>query len=183
MALSKNTQYPFEIGDLNELPVLTNVKIYENSLVGVDASTGYARPLTAGDAAQGFAESPADNTGGASGALNVRVKDHGKVVLTVGTIAITDIGKAVYASDDGTFTLTATSNSYVGTIERWISTGVGLVAFDFRTRVSITALTDSSGGTAANTIAAIGASYSQTEVRNAIASLAAKVNNLIATSK
>ena len=37
--------------------------------------------------------------------------------------------------------------------------------------------------TAANTIAAIGASYSQTEVRNAIASLAAKVNNLIATSK
>lgn len=40
------------------------------------------------------------------------------------------------------------------------------------------ALTDSSGGTAADTIAAIGGTYSQTEVRNAVASLAAKVNAL-----
>lgn len=183
MALSKNTQYPFEIGDLNELPVLTNVKIYENSLVGIDAGTGYARPLTAGDAAQGFAESPADNTGGASGAMNVRVKYRGLVQVAVGSLAITDIGKPVYASDDGTFTLTATSNSYVGKVYRFVSSGVGVVAFDFSIRRSITALTDSSGGTAADTIAAIGGTYSQAEVRNAIASLAAKVNTLIATSK
>lgn len=44
--------------------------------------------------------------------------------------------------------------------------------------LAITRLTDNSGGTAANTIAAIGATYSQTEVRNAVASLAAKVNEL-----
>lgn len=43
---------------------------------------------------------------------------------------------------------------------------------------AITDLTDNSGGTAADTIAAIGATYSQTEVANAIASLAAKVNEL-----
>lgn len=43
---------------------------------------------------------------------------------------------------------------------------------------AITDLTDNSGGTAADTIAAIGGTYSQTEVRNAIASLAAKVNAL-----
>lgn len=41
-------------------------------------------------------------------------------------------------------------------------------------------LTDNSGGTAADTIAAIGGTYSQTEVANAIASLAAKVNALLA---
>lgn len=41
-----------------------------------------------------------------------------------------------------------------------------------------TALTDNSGGTASDTIAAIGASYNQAEVRNAVASLAAKVNEL-----
>ena len=40
------------------------------------------------------------------------------------------------------------------------------------------ALTDNSGGAAGDTIAAIGASYSQTEVRNAIASLAAKINTI-----
>ena len=43
---------------------------------------------------------------------------------------------------------------------------------------AITDLTDNSGGTAADTIAAIGGTYSQTEVRNAIASLAAKINDI-----
>jgi hypothetical protein len=39
-------------------------------------------------------------------------------------------------------------------------------------------LTDNSGGSASTTIAAIGATYDQAEVRNAVASLAAQVNNL-----
>lgn len=43
---------------------------------------------------------------------------------------------------------------------------------------AITDLTDNSGGTASDTIAAIGGTYSQTEVANAIASLAAKINAL-----
>jgi hypothetical protein len=102
------------------------------------------------------------------------------VQLSVGSLAITDVGKPVYASDDDTFTLTATSNSYVGRVHRFISTGVGIVAFDANKGDLglIGALTDSSGGTASDTIAAIGGTYSQTEVRNAIASLAAKVNAL-----
>jgi hypothetical protein len=48
---------------------------------------------------------------------------------------------------------------------------------------AITDLTDNSGGTAADTIAAIGGTYSQAEVRNAIASLAAKINALNAALK
>lgn len=43
---------------------------------------------------------------------------------------------------------------------------------------AITDLTDNSGGTADDTIAAIGAAYDQDEVANAIASLAAKINDL-----
>lgn len=43
---------------------------------------------------------------------------------------------------------------------------------------AITGLTDNSGGTATDTIAAIGATYSQAEVQNAIASLSAKINEL-----
>lgn len=42
-----------------------------------------------------------------------------------------------------------------------------------------TSLTDNSGGTAADIIAAIGGSYSQAEVANAVASLSAKVNAVI----
>jgi len=44
----------------------------------------------------------------------------------------------------------------------------------------ITSLTDNSGGTAADTIAVIGAAYDQGEVADAIASLAAKVNAILA---
>lgn len=43
---------------------------------------------------------------------------------------------------------------------------------------AIVDLTDNSGGTSADTIAVISATYSQTEVANAVASLAAKVNAL-----
>ena len=43
----------------------------------------------------------------------------------------------------------------------------------------VTDLTDNSGGTAADTIAAIGATYDQDEVRNAVASLAAKINEIL----
>lgn len=41
-------------------------------------------------------------------------------------------------------------------------------------------LTDSSSGSATQTIAAIGGTYDQDEVRDAVASLAAQVNKLIA---
>lgn len=44
----------------------------------------------------------------------------------------------------------------------------------------VVTLTDSSGGTASDTIAAIGAAYNQAEVRNAVASLAAAINALAA---
>lgn len=53
----------------------------------------------------------------------------------------------------------------------------------FQRSPAITSLTDSSGGTAADTIAAIGSSYSQTEVRNAVASLTRKVNQILATMR
>jgi len=43
----------------------------------------------------------------------------------------------------------------------------------------VTSLTDNSGGSASDTIAAIGGTYSQTEVQNAVASLAAKINAVI----
>jgi hypothetical protein len=51
--------------------------------------------------------------------------------------------------------------------------------FESADAATAAALTDSSSGTASATIAAIGATYDQDEVRNAVASLAAQVNALI----
>lgn len=60
----------------------------------------------------------------------------------------------------------------------------GIIApFTDTTGTAVPSLIDNSGGTASDTIAAIGATYSQAEVRNAIASLAAKVNALIAAQE
>ena len=51
-------------------------------------------------------------------------------------------------------------------------------ATDAAVAAATASLTDNSGGTASDTIAAIGATYDQAEVRNAVASLAAKVNDI-----
>lgn len=46
--------------------------------------------------------------------------------------------------------------------------------------VPVASLTNNSGGAVSNTVAVIGATYVQAEVANAIASLTAKVNQIIA---
>ncbi len=48
----------------------------------------------------------------------------------------------------------------------------------FQAGDAITKLTDSSGGTASTTLAAIGGTYSQSEVRNSVATLAAQIERL-----
>jgi hypothetical protein len=169
----------FEIGEFADLGIKASAAIFEGSAVGM--TSGYARQLVAGDAFAGFAV--AGNTGtAADGGTLVRVRQEGKVLLTVASVAVTDIGAPVYASDGNTFTLTATSNSHIGRVIRVAATNTAVVAFDAKSAGAgtVAGLTDSSGGTASATIAAIGATYTQAEVRNAIASLAAKVNALAA---
>jgi hypothetical protein len=109
------------LGDLQDLPMIAADIIYEGAAVGENGS-GYFRPLVAADPFAGFAERTVDNSAGAAGAVNVRVKPRGRVILpVVGVTAVTDEGATVYASDDDTFTLTATGNSAIGKITRYIS--------------------------------------------------------------
>ena len=182
--LAKDTPRDYELGELNEFPVIATDIIYEGAAVGINGS-GYARPLVAGDKFLGFCEQNVDNSTGAAGDKRARVRIAGLAKLNVGSVAITDVGKPVFASDDDTFTLTQSTNSYIGRVHRFEATGVCIVAFDANKSVAgaLTELTDSSGGTGSATIAAIGASYSQSEVANAVASLAAQVNNLIRQTK
>lgn len=175
--LAADSPRTYEMGVINELPMIASDIIYEGAAVGDNAS-GYARPLVAGDPFRGFAESKVDNSAGVAAAKNVRVKKRGAIVLAVASLAITDVGKDVYASDDNTFTLTQGSNTRVGYVERWISTGNGLVAFNAAVGAEA-ALTDSTGGTADATLADVTATFSQTILNNNFADLAAKVNYLL----
>ena len=175
--LSKDSARTYELGEMNNIGVVATDIIYEGSAVG-DNGAGYARPLVAGDPFLGFARDKVDNATGAAGVKNVEANTSGRISLSIAALAITDVGKDVYASDDDTFTLTQSTNTRIGRVVRFVAAGVGIVAFaTVKSREA--ELTDSSGGTASGAIAAIGAAYSQAEVRNAVASLAAKVNYLL----
>jgi hypothetical protein len=182
--LAKNVARPLELGDLNDVGVIATDIIYEGAAVG-DNGSGYARPLVAGDPFLGFAQAKADNSAGAAGAVNVTVKSKGRVQLAVGSLAITDVGKTVYASDDDTFTLTASTNSAVGRVVRFVSTGVGVVEFNAgRSGLGvITALTDSTTGTADGTVGDVGGSFSQATLNNNFKELTVKINELSALLK
>jgi hypothetical protein len=127
--LAVDTPRTYELGNVNELPVKASTCIYEGAAVGDDAG-GYMRGLVAGDPFRGFALRKADNSATATdGYINVKLMTKGLVELTITSIAITDVGKDVYASADGTFTLTAGSNSYIGKVYRYVTTNTCIVAF------------------------------------------------------
>lgn len=171
--LAKDAPRVYVEGQLYTLPVIANDIIYQGAAVGDNAS-GYARPLVAGDPFRGFAELQADNLGGNAGDVGVTLRRAGRIELAIGSLAITDVGKDVFASDDDTFTLTQGSNTRIGYVAAFVSSGVGVVEFNANNAV-ITELTDSTTGTASDTLAAI----TDAATKNAVASLAAKVNQLI----
>jgi hypothetical protein len=114
----------------SEFPVIASDIIYRGAAVGENGS-GYARPLVAADPFLGFAESRIDNSAGAAGDKTVFVLQKGFIELPIAALAITANDRpAVYASDDDTFTLTSTSNTLIGYVDRWISTGLAVVEFD-----------------------------------------------------
>jgi hypothetical protein len=132
MALSADTPRDYELGDINSVPVKASTKIYEGAAVGL--TSGYARGLVAGDDFAGFAERQADNSAVATdGNINCRVISKGIAKLTITGVAVTDVGLPVYASADGTFTLTQGSNSYIGNVYRFVGANTAMVAFIAKT--------------------------------------------------
>lgn len=119
MALTADRNVEFYTSqELIDLPVDDNVRIYKGAFVGRNRSTGYARPLTAGDEFLGLAYRQADNTltGHTAGGIDVRLHQALDIVHTLTGVTNADIGKDVYASADNTLTLTPTGNSRVGRI-------------------------------------------------------------------
>ena len=126
--LATDKSRTYELGDLNSFPVVATDIIYEGAAVGL--SSGNARPLNAGDQFVGFCIQNVDNSTGSAGDMRVQVKTYGEIQLAIGSLAATDVGKPVYASDDDTFTKTSSGNSKIGWCSRYISSGVGIVEFE-----------------------------------------------------
>ena len=104
MSLSADRNTPERQGDILVIPVAAGVKIYAGSLVMVDG--GYAKPGAPSTTAvvAGRAEEFADNTGGAAGAISVKVKRGCFFFNNSATDPITqaDLLKDCYVEDDAT---------------------------------------------------------------------------------
>lgn len=119
MALSADREVEFfTTQELMDLPVDNNVILHKGALVGLNSTTGFARPLVAGDLFLGIAYRKADNTvaGHTAGGIRVRLHQSVDVVHTLAGVLDTDLGSVVYASADDSLTLTQASNSRVGIV-------------------------------------------------------------------
>ena len=126
--LTENTPRIHGNSNIVGLPVIAADIIYQGSAVGL--SSGYARPLVAGDSFMGFAIDKVDNSGGSAGDKNVELEKEGELCsVAIGSLVITSVGAPVYMSDDNTFTLTAASNSLIGYVSKFVSAGVGDIVF------------------------------------------------------
>lgn len=126
--LAANKARAYELGEIGEHPVAAAARIFEGCAVGLTAGT--ARKLVAADKFLGFALQEADNTAGAAGAINVRVRRKGMVEASVAGASNLSVGLPVYMSDDDDFTLTVTANSKVGFVARHVSGATCVVYFD-----------------------------------------------------
>lgn len=132
--LAADTPRSYQLGDIEEYPVIAADIIYEGACVGEDGN-GYARPMASNgtDVFLGFAEQRADNSDGSAGDVRVRVRTRGRVQLTVTGAAITGNDRpAVYALDDNSFTIDGGSPqaSLIGWVSRFVETNVAIVEFD-----------------------------------------------------
>lgn len=128
--LAADSARVYELGDINEFPVIAADIIYEGAAVGLVAASGHARPLTSADKFVGFAERKADNSAGAAAAINVRTVKRGCIQLSVTGAVITDVDQPIYATDDNAFQFTPTSGIFIGFVRRFVSSGVVIVEFD-----------------------------------------------------
>ena len=112
--------------ELRTFKIAAAKNIFKGSFVGLDSS-GFAQPLVAGNKFLGVAYSQGDNSSGSDGDVLVKVFTLGDFELALSGAVQADIGKAAFASDDGTLTKTSTSNSYVGMIQDVPASGTVIV--------------------------------------------------------
>lgn len=123
---------------LRTLAVKASTTIYRGSLVGVDRANGYARALDAGDQFQGLAYEQCDNSSGSNGDREVTLFTQGDFEFALAGTTKTAIGRAVFASDDNTLTLSGGSACYVGLIVDVPATGSIIVRIDPQRRLTKT---------------------------------------------
>ncbi len=126
MALSADTVRTFEIGDINTLVVSASVIIYQGAFVFALKSNGTAVVASPAISTHVFAGIAIF---GQTAGNKVDVKHRGFVEMPVTGANNGSVGAIVYASDDNTLTLTASTNVPVGYVHRYVSGTTCIVEF------------------------------------------------------
>ena len=130
MAVTANQIIKVQDGDRRSYPVEESTRIYQGTLVYVNAA-GYACDVTATgvNAFVGIAVAEADNTSGADGAIEVEVYTEGDFELTGTFNSITDVGMPAYGDDNYAVVLALGSTSVrIGRVVRFVSTTKAIIA-------------------------------------------------------
>ena len=132
MAVAENQLISREDGIVGGGPVIADKTLYIGTMCFIDAATGLYTDIINGGANKfgGIVRDFADNAGGADAAVNVNVFERSSFILPLASAAQDDVGKKVYAVDNADVSLTATSQTYVGTITRLVDDAHVLVAID-----------------------------------------------------
>ena len=130
MAVTANQVIKVQEGDRRSYPVEEATRIYQGTLVYVNAA-GYACDVTATgvNAFVGIAVAEADNTSGADGAIEVEVYTEGDFELTGTFNSITDVGMPAYGDDNYAVVVALGATSVrIGRVVRFISTTKAIIA-------------------------------------------------------
>ncbi len=121
-ALTKDRNTVYKEGIEVAYQVAGSTKIYAGSLVCINAS-GYAVPGadTSGYKFIGVAEEYVDNSGGSDGDETVKVRRKGVHQFSASSMALSDIGGAVYISDDQTAAKVTTNSIACGKVADVVS--------------------------------------------------------------
>ena len=116
-ALSEDAKREWREADVLVCGVQAGANVRQGSVVAVDAD-GRVAPATgaAGLTVLGWAIEPADNTGGAAGAMNVTVRHRGALRLPVKAGDSPDVGDVVYCENDNDVTTTSGGRSRLGRV-------------------------------------------------------------------
>lgn len=115
--------------EIRSFQVAASQHIYKGAVVSLNSS-GYARPLAAGDKFVGLAYEEMDNSAGTDGDLSVRLYTVGDFGHALAGATPSSIGRPVFASADDTLTFGGAGNSYVGTVQDVVSTGEIILRLD-----------------------------------------------------
>lgn len=133
--LSADKKREYDLGvsrEYDDINAVASDIIYEGAACTMAAGGDDIGPLNTSNVFVGFAVRRCDNASGAAGDKRVRVATRGCIrdLPVTGATANTAPGTAVYATDDDTFTTTASGALQIGKVRRGTGTGTADVLFE-----------------------------------------------------